>query len=77
MGTSSELRQPPTSAYSANNLKPPIYSAGKYGFADKVVDGVTVSVNSLVISFKSPAFEASLQVYINLYIHKAHECYDH
>ena len=63
MGTCSELRQPTTSA-STNNLKPPVYSAGKYGFADKVVDGVTVQVNSLIISFKSPAFEASLQVYL-------------
>lgn len=57
MGTCSELRQPTT------NLKPPTYATGwKYGFSDKVVDGVTVSVNSLVINFKSPAFEASLQV---------------
>ncbi|KZS06933.1 UHRF1-binding protein 1 [Daphnia magna] len=56
MGTCSELRQPST------NLKPPTYATGwKYGFSDKVVDGVTVSVNSLVINFKSPAFEASLQ----------------
>jgi hypothetical protein len=57
MGTCSELRQP------SANLKPPTYAAGwKYGFSDKVVDGVTLSVNSLIINFKSPAFEASLQV---------------
>lgn len=57
MGTCSELRQPSAS------LKPPSYAAGwKYGFSDKVVDGVTVSVNSLIINFKSLAFEASLQV---------------
>ncbi|XP_046446271.1 UHRF1-binding protein 1-like isoform X3 [Daphnia pulex] len=56
MGTCSELRQP------SANLKPPTYAAGwKYGFSDKVVDGVTLSVNSLIINFKSPAFEASLQ----------------
>ena len=57
MGTCAELRQPST------NLKPPTYATGgRYGFSDKVVDGVTVSINSLIINFKSPAFEASLQV---------------
>lgn len=57
MGTCTELRQ------ASPNLKPPTYATGwKYGFSDKVVDGVTVSVNSLIINFKSPAFEASLQV---------------
>lgn len=58
MGTCSVLRQP------ASNLKPQAgyVAGGKYGFSDKVVDGVTVSVNSLIVNFKSPAFEASLQV---------------
>ena len=56
MGTCAELRQP-----SSTNPRP-AYATGKYGFSDKVVDGVTVSVNSLIVNFKSPAFEASLQV---------------
>jgi hypothetical protein len=68
MGTCSELRQP------SANLKPPTSATGwKYGFSDKVVDGVTVSVNSLIINFKSPAFEASLQVSYQSY-YQIHIC---
>lgn len=37
-------------------------SGGKYGFSDRVIDGMTVVVNSVVINFNSPAFQASFQV---------------
>lgn len=57
MSTCSELRQ------SSPGFKPPTYATGgRYGFIDKVIDAITVRVNSLIIDFKSPAFEASLQV---------------
>lgn len=62
MSTCSELRQ-----CSPGN-KPPTYATGgRYGFIDKVIDAITVKVNSLKIDFKSPAFEASLQVSIHSY----------
>ena len=37
-------------------------SGGKYGFSDKVMDGMTVKVNAVLITFKSPAFHSSFQV---------------
>ncbi|GAB6031805.1 hypothetical protein CHUAL_010207 [Chamberlinius hualienensis] len=37
-------------------------SGGSYGFSDMVIDGVTVSVNSVDIRFKSSAFHASFQL---------------
>jgi len=58
MGTCSELREQTTKASSY------AMTGSKYGFSEKIIDGVTVKVNSLIISFKSPAFEASLQVRI-------------
>lgn len=56
MGTCSELREHTTKASSY------AMSGSKYGFSEKIIDGVTVKVNALIINFKSPAFEASLQV---------------
>ncbi|XP_066590455.1 bridge-like lipid transfer protein family member 3B isoform X3 [Prorops nasuta] len=35
---------------------------GKYSFIHKVIDGITVTVNTVSITFKSPAFVASVQI---------------
>ena len=35
---------------------------GKYGFQHKVIDGMTVTVDRVVITFRSPAFVATVQV---------------
>jgi len=50
MGTTSELRE------QTSTSKPSQYTTtgSKYGFSDKVVDGITVNVNALIINFKSP-----------------------
>jgi hypothetical protein len=34
----------------------------KYSFINKVIDGMTVYVNAVLVTFKSPAFIASVQV---------------
>ena len=62
MGTCSELREQTTS----KSLSSYAMSGSKYGFSEKIIDGVTVKVNALIINFKNPAFEASLQVDNNL-----------
>lgn len=38
-------------------------SAGKYGFAERIIDGIYMSINSVIVNFKAPAFHASIQVY--------------
>lgn len=35
---------------------------GKYSFIHKVIDGITIIVNTVNVKFKSPAFTASVQV---------------
>lgn len=35
---------------------------GKYSFIHKVIDGITILVNTVNVNFKSPAFTASVQV---------------
>lgn len=35
---------------------------GKYNFIDKIIDGITVTINAVNIKFKGPAFIASIQV---------------
>jgi len=37
-------------------------ASAKYSFINKVIDGMTVSVNTVQVTFKSPAFVASVQV---------------
>lgn len=37
---------------------------GKYSFIHKVIDGITITVNTVNVSFKSPAFTSSVQVKI-------------
>lgn len=41
-------------------------SGGQYGFSDKVVDGITLTVNSVLLTLKSRAFIASFQVNTDL-----------
>lgn len=43
-------------------------SGSKYGFVEKVIDGMTVSINSVYVRFNSPSFTTSFHVSI-LYIH--------
>ncbi|GIY82408.1 UHRF1-binding protein 1-like [Caerostris extrusa] len=57
MKTCEDLR-PPTPMSNETSYK----SGGKYGFSDRVIDGMTVVVNSVVINFNSPAFQASFQL---------------
>ncbi|XP_076064331.1 bridge-like lipid transfer protein family member 3B isoform X3 [Oratosquilla oratoria] len=57
METCSELRP-----MSGHTTLPSYTSGGKYGFSDKVIDGMTVTVNSVIIMFKSHAFHASFQL---------------
>lgn len=35
---------------------------GKYSFIHKIVDGITITVNTVNVNFKSPAFTASVQM---------------
>ncbi|XP_076351118.1 bridge-like lipid transfer protein family member 3B isoform X2 [Tachypleus tridentatus] len=42
--------------------RPSYSSGGKYGFSDRVIDGMSVTVNSVIITFRSPAFQASFQI---------------
>lgn len=35
---------------------------GRYSFIHKVIDGMTVAVNTVLVTFRSPAFVASLQI---------------
>lgn len=35
---------------------------GKYSFIHKVIDGITVSINTVHVTFNSPAFTANVQV---------------
>ncbi|XP_059481044.1 bridge-like lipid transfer protein family member 3B isoform X3 [Neocloeon triangulifer] len=37
-------------------------SSGRYSFIHKVIDGMTITVNAVLVTFKSPAFVASVQV---------------
>ena len=41
---------------------------GKYSFIHKVIDGITIVVNTVNVKFKSPAFTASVQVSNNCFI---------
>jgi hypothetical protein len=49
---------------------------GKYSFIHKVIDGITIIVNTVNVNFKSPAFVASVQVrhhnYKKLHINDHH-----
>ena len=56
--TCEDLRQ----TSSAGSSKIPSYATGgPYGYGDKVVDGITVTINSVVLTLKSHAFIASFQ----------------
>lgn len=49
----------PTSGTGLPALAAPM---GKYSFIQKVIDGITIVVNTVNVNFKSPAFSASVQV---------------
>lgn len=53
--TCEQLRPP-------SNSKPSYSSGGRYGFSDRVVDGMKVVVNSVVVNFQSASFVASFQL---------------
>lgn len=36
---------------------------GKYSFIHKVIDGITITVNKVNITFNSPAFTANVEVF--------------
>ncbi|XP_069995587.1 bridge-like lipid transfer protein family member 3B isoform X1 [Penaeus vannamei] len=57
METCTDLR-----SQTSSSVLPSYSSGGRYGFADKVIDGMTVTVNSVLITFCSPAFHASFQL---------------
>lgn len=44
-------------------------SGGRYGFGDRVVDGMYLQINVVVIDFKSNAFKASLNVSCSSLLH--------
>lgn len=52
----------PTSGGVQSSLTMPM---GKYSFIHKIIDGITILVNTVNISLKSPAFVASVQVGCN------------
>ncbi|KAK4300724.1 hypothetical protein Pmani_027100 [Petrolisthes manimaculis] len=57
METCQELRS------QASHTVMPLYSSGGgYGFVDKVSDGMTVTVNAVLVTFPSHAFHASFQL---------------
>ncbi|XP_072383543.1 bridge-like lipid transfer protein family member 3B [Diabrotica undecimpunctata] len=55
--TCADLRIPPMQQGNSNAGVP-----GKYSFIHKVIDGITVHVNTVNILFTSPAFSASVQI---------------
>ncbi|XP_014674009.1 PREDICTED: UHRF1-binding protein 1-like, partial [Priapulus caudatus] len=57
MQTCEELRTP-----SPTSQLPNYVPNGKYGFSEKVVDGIFLCVNSVIVNFTSPAFHACLQL---------------
>lgn len=57
METCTELR-----CQGGQSVLPSYSSGGRYGFSDKVIDGMTVTVNSVLITFRSPAFHATFQL---------------
>lgn len=58
-----ELNDRGASGSSASGPPPGIAAPqGKYSFIHKVIDGITIIVNTVNVKFKSPAFTASVQV---------------
>ncbi|KAK4300262.1 hypothetical protein Pmani_027531 [Petrolisthes manimaculis] len=57
METCQELR-----SQASHTVMPSYSSGGGYGFVDKVSDGMTVTVNAVLVTFPSHAFHASFQL---------------
>lgn len=51
---------------SDSSVELPAASFGKYGFVNKVIDGITATVNSVEITFHSREFESKVQVVLLL-----------
>ena len=50
------------SSGAANSLQGLMASGGKYTFVNKIIDGITIIVNTVNVSFVSPAFLANIQM---------------
>ncbi|XP_042219696.1 UHRF1-binding protein 1-like isoform X3 [Homarus americanus] len=57
METCTELR-----SQGGQSVLPSYSTGGSYGYSDKVIDGMTVTVNAMLITFRSHAFQASFQL---------------
>lgn len=63
-----ELARSGTPTTNPNTIQSLSVPMGKYSFIHKVIDGITILVNTVNVNFKSPAFTASVQVCANLII---------
>jgi len=52
----------PTAAAGGGGLQSLSAPVGKYSFIHKIIDGITIQINTVNVNFKSPAFTASVQV---------------
>lgn len=57
-----ELARSGTPTSNSNTIQSLSVPMGKYSFIHKVIDGITILVNTVNVNFKSPAFTASVQV---------------
>ena len=63
METCADLRTPPgEEGGGGGGGMPQMPAGGKYGFTDRVIDGIFLSINSIHVRLKSEAFNASIQV---------------
>ena len=67
METCADLRTPPGEEGGGGGGggaagMPQMSAGGKYGFTDRVIDGIFLSINSIHVRLKSEAFNASIQV---------------
>ena len=60
--TCENLRPGAGAGGAGGSSKIPAQTPHQYGFADKVVDGITVTVNSVLLTLHSHVFTASFQV---------------
>ena len=62
METCADLRTPSGESEGGGGGMPQMPAGGKYGFIDRVIDGIFLSINSIHVRLKSEAFNASIQV---------------
>ena len=64
METCAELRTPPgEDGGGVAGMQMQMPAGGKYGFTDRVIDGIFLSINSIHVRLKSEVFNASIQVH--------------